>query len=286
MTSSQSSVETELPNLDNADLSNSNNIFDFKVDRWSCITIDTKKCDVTDVSCFREQLTESLLVWNERNVRGVWVKVWIEHSHVIPVCTNSGFVFHHAQADYVMLKKWLSKSESDNLPSYATHYLGCGGFVVNERDQVLVMQEKVGDQRWKLPGGHANPGEEVWEAAYREVKEETGIESEFVCVACFHHTRKYNYGCSDFYFVCLMRAKTENIQACPQEVAACRWMDFEEYLNHESVGAGNRYFAQRCIDILRGDSSGIMPHPLESNSSYGRVTNQVYHPDSTGLEQK
>ena len=150
MTSHELPLKSELQHLDNVETSNSNNVFDFKMDRWSCVTIDSKKCNTTDITCFSEQLKESLTSWTENNVRGVWVKAWIEHSHIIPVCTECGFVFHHAQSDYVMLKKWLSVCEADNLPSYATHYLGCAGFVVNERNQVLVMQEKVSYSTLKI----------------------------------------------------------------------------------------------------------------------------------------
>lgn len=32
------------------------------------------------------------------------------------------------------------------------------------------------DTHWKFPKGHLNQGEEAWEAAIREVKEETGVE--------------------------------------------------------------------------------------------------------------
>ena len=70
-----------------------------------------------------------------------------------------GFEFHHAQKDYVLLKKWLPEHEEDNTPNYAAQYLGCGGFVLNSRNQLLVVQEKYHTTpTWKLPGGHAEPG--------------------------------------------------------------------------------------------------------------------------------
>ncbi|KAH3894143.1 hypothetical protein DPMN_018301 [Dreissena polymorpha] len=38
--------------------------------------------------------------------------------------------------------------------------LGCAGFTVNDKNQLLVIQEKRGPaafgQHWKLPGGHAD----------------------------------------------------------------------------------------------------------------------------------
>ena len=39
------------------------------------------------------------------------------------------------------------------------HLSGCGGFVVNEHGQVLVIKEKYHEKpKWKFPGGHADPG--------------------------------------------------------------------------------------------------------------------------------
>ena len=70
------------------------------------------------------------------------------------------FEFHHAQRDYVLLKRWLPEHEDDNTPNYAAQYLGCGGFVLNSSNQLLVVQEKYHTTpTWKLPGGHAEPGE-------------------------------------------------------------------------------------------------------------------------------
>lgn len=37
-----------------------------------------------------------------------------------------GFVFHHAQEDYVLMTHWLS-DEPNMLPQYRTHYVGVGG---------------------------------------------------------------------------------------------------------------------------------------------------------------
>ena len=70
-------------------------------------------------------------------------------------------MFHHAKEDYVMLKQWLTTTEPECLPRYATQSMGCAGFVVNDKNQVLTIQEKFHQQKhWKLPGGLAEPGNE------------------------------------------------------------------------------------------------------------------------------
>lgn len=45
-----------------------------------------------------------------------------------------------------------------------------------EEDAVLCARHRRGDtEYWVLPGGHAEPGESLWEALVREMAEETGI---------------------------------------------------------------------------------------------------------------
>ena len=55
--------------------------------------------------------------------------------------------------------------------------VGVGGFVLNDKGEVLVVQERHGPLRgsgvWKMPTGLANHGEDLHIAAPREVLEET-----------------------------------------------------------------------------------------------------------------
>lgn len=74
------------------------------------------------------------------------------------VITNAGFDFHHTQKTYIMLCTWVG-SGPNRLPEYATSYIGVGGFVVNDKNEVLCICEKYETlNRWKIPGGLVDRG--------------------------------------------------------------------------------------------------------------------------------
>ena len=67
------------------------------------------------------------------------------------------------------------------MPPYANHYVGVGGAVINEKNEILLIKENrsLDQRRWKLPGGFADPQERLSDAVEREVKEETGVAAKF-----------------------------------------------------------------------------------------------------------
>ena len=78
-----------------------------------------------------------------------------------------------------MLTKWLPENEENKLPAAATHHVGIGAFVTrinptdeNKRDVLMVQELRgpaAGRDLWKLPTGLLDVGEDVPEAAVREV---------------------------------------------------------------------------------------------------------------------
>ncbi|CAI0432122.1 unnamed protein product [Linum tenue] len=225
-----------------------------------------------EVADFVPRLRHSISKWKEQGKRGLWMKLPINQSHLVDPVVKEGFRFHHAESDYVMLVCWLPEDEPDTLPVNATHRVGIGALVLNENKEVLVVMEKNGAFKgtgyWKLPTGVVDEGEDISAAAAREVKEETGIDAEFVEILAFRQSHKSFFSKSDLFFVCMMRPLTSNITAQESEIAASKWMPINEYVEqpYNKQHGQFRYVAEICKARAEGEYVGFSPFPVSSAS--------------------
>src|ERR1700679_3416118 len=58
-------------------------------------------------------------------------------------------------------------------PNQSKVTVTAGGVVLNAKGQVLIVNQN--RSSWSLPKGHVDPGEDPFQAAMREIKEESGI---------------------------------------------------------------------------------------------------------------
>lgn len=125
---------------------------------------------------------------------------------------------------------WLLSEESPTLPDFAHTTIGVGGFVVSPENKILVVKEKSGYYKgWKLPGGMVDRGEDIADAAIREVFEETGVRAEFLGLQCFRETHDGLDGQSNLYFVVALKPLTFDITPCPTEIADAQWISRDEF---------------------------------------------------------
>jgi 8-oxo-dGTP pyrophosphatase MutT (NUDIX family) len=217
--------------------------------RFGGVVVDPEALPA-DADGFERRLSESLRYWADQGLKVVWLEVPISKTALIPVAVEAGFVFHHSGQDYVMMTRQLA--EGAFVPPYATHYIGAGGVVLNERQELLVVWEKThrqsGRKYYKLPGGALQQGEHIVACVQREVREETGIETQFESLICFRHWHGYRYGKSDIYFVCRLSPLNHEIAADEEEIAECLWMPVQEYLESEDVGVFNKRIVQAALN--------------------------------------
>ncbi|XP_076897602.1 nudix hydrolase 2-like [Bidens hawaiensis] len=223
-----------------------------------------------DPANFLIRLKTSMSQWTLQGKRGVWIKLPIHLVNLVETAVKEGFCYHHAEPDYLMLVNWIPET-TNTIPANATHRVGVGAVVLNDKREILVVQEKNGRLRgsgiWKIPTGIVEEGEEISEGVIREVKEETGIDTEFVEVLAFRQWHKVFFGKSDLFFMCMMRALSFDIEIQELEIEAAKWMPLEEFGAQPSAqveGSLMRYIYRLCKAKVNKDYTGFSPQPVTS----------------------
>ncbi|KAK9041118.1 hypothetical protein V6N11_016236 [Hibiscus sabdariffa] len=233
-------------------------------DNYEGITLEIEKS--MDSEAFISLLRASLSQWKQQGKRAVWIKLPIELVNLVEPTVKEGFKYHHAETDYLMLVNWLRES-ANTIPKNASHRVGISAFVMNEKREVLVVQEKGGKFKgtgvWKFPTGVVDEGEDISEAAMREVKEETGIDTEFVEILAFRQSHQSFFTKSDLLFVCMLRPRSFDIQKQDREIEAAQWMSYNDYAEQAFIQKHDsfRSVAQICLTKLDKEYSGFSPVP-------------------------
>ncbi|XP_021768011.1 nudix hydrolase 8-like [Chenopodium quinoa] len=218
---------------------------------------------------FASLLQSSLSQWITKGKKGVWLKLPSEYSELVPMAIKEGFQYHHAESGYVMLTYWIPEGPC-MLPANASHQVGVGGFVINDKNEVLVVQEKycappyVGF--WKIPTGFIHESEEIYTGAVREVQEETGIDTEFVEVIAFRHAQNMAFEKSDLFFICMLKPLSSEIKVDDHEIEAAKWMPVVDFVKQPWIQEDSMLKKVTDIFIARMGKKycGLFAHHLIS----------------------
>ncbi|KAB2088622.1 hypothetical protein ES319_A03G011300v1 [Gossypium barbadense] len=249
-------------------------------DEYGGVIVDSERLPANP-NVFASMLRFSVSHWKAKEKKAIWLKLPVEKSDLVPVAVKQGFEYHHAEKGYVMLTYWLPEGPS-MLPANASHQVGVGGFVVNDKNEVLVVQEKhcapsfVG--LWKIPTGFIDESEEIYAGAVREVKEETGIDTEFLEVVAFRHVHNVAFEKSDLFFICMLKPLSTRIIVDGHEIQAAKWMPLIEFVEQPFIQQDSMFkkVIDICIARLGGCYCGLSVHQLPSRFD-GKISTLYYN---------
>ncbi|KAL1167113.1 hypothetical protein V6Z11_A06G244800 [Gossypium hirsutum] len=236
-------------------------------DRYGGVIVEVR--EAMDSALFGSVLRASIAQWRHQGKKGVWIKLPIQHVNLVEAAVKEGFWFHHAEPNYLMLCYWIPEG-THTLPANASHRIGISAFVMNEKREVLVVQESTGRFQgtgvWKFPTGVVNEGEDICAAAVREVKEETAVDTKFIEILAFRQIHKALFDKSDIFFLCLLEPLSSEVQKQETEIEAAKWMPFEEYKAQPFVQKHEllKYIVDICLAKKDGNYSGFSPVPTTS----------------------
>lgn len=139
-----------------------------------------------------------------------------------------------------------SRCASCNFIDFGLYTLGAGGIVLKEEPErsVLLIQRNrsPGLHLWTIPGGHIDHDETIEAGIVREIREETGLETEVIgLVAYRNHLER---GKNDSYVIFLMRLIGGHLIETPNDEIAAIGFFTEADLEHlDNLSETSRYLA-------------------------------------------
>lgn len=117
---------------------------------------------------------------------------------------------------------------------YVTPKVDIRAVIFRGTDEILMVQEKIDNDRWTLPGGWADVGYTPFEVAVKEVSEETGLHVDPVRLLAVFDKSKHDHPEEPWYvykFFILCHITGGEILEQTTETSGVSWVKFDELPN-------------------------------------------------------
>lgn len=125
----------------------------------------------------------------------------------------------------------------------------CGAIIYNDKKQVLIVKHTAG--HWDFPKGHMEVGEDEYQTAIREVKEETNIDVELLKDYRYevHYSPKENVDKTVVFF--LAKNKSNELIKQDEEIQNIGWFDYKEAVDILTYESAKELFKKSYNDIKK-----------------------------------
>lgn len=130
-------------------------------------------------------------------------------------------------------------------------------FVINDKNQILLSKrsanKKYNPNKWEVCGGHVHAGEEIEEAAVREITEELGLNKNEVTLSsllykeCFKN--KTDSHIFYYYYIKCNKGATE-FKIQENELSEVKWFEIDKIIELINKKDGSILFTQDRLKII------------------------------------
>ncbi len=131
--------------------------------------------------------------------------------------------------------------------------------VIRDSREKYLIGKRTRDGYWEFLGGKLEESETVREAAFRELQEETGIETAKEDLANYVEGKTYRSRDSEVYRlnpVLLEFSDTPEVEELSEEHSEVEWIDLEEFHSYETLG---QYQALENLGVVEGEVALPVP---------------------------
>ncbi|WP_409251848.1 NUDIX hydrolase [Bacillus sp. SCS-153A] len=150
-------------------------------------------------------------------------------------------------------------------------WLAAAGLIVDEKGRWLVVKKKYGGLKgmWSLPAGFVDEGETLEQAAQREVKEETGLDTDTMGIIGIR-SGVIKDKISDNMVLFLMKQKdlAQTAVPCEGEIEEVKWMTKEELQENQKTSVMIHEMIKYDFTLLKSGLDPIDPGEQFGYTSY------------------
>jgi ADP-ribose pyrophosphatase YjhB (NUDIX family) len=171
---------------------------------------------------------------------------WLTPVQRLLALSQTGLAFHPGEYDReryeeirqisLQLLAQLADTDVDQIITLFPHEIGyitpkvdVRAVIFRGTDEILMVQEKVDNDRWTLPGGWADVGYSPFEVAVKEVSEETGLDVNAVRLLAVFDKRKHDHPNEPWYvykFFILCEITGGELIQQTNETSGAEWVKF------------------------------------------------------------